>query len=43
MRRLFFAVIMFAIAIGIVACGRAETTTEKSKTEVISVDENVEL
>ena len=43
MRRLVFAVIMFAIAIGIVACGRAEQNVEIGQTEVYSVNENVEL
>lgn len=43
MRRLVFAVIMFAIAIGIVACGRTESTTEIGKTEVISINEITKL
>ena len=43
MRRLFFAVIMFLIAIGIVACGRAEQNLETSQIEVLSMNEVTEL
>ncbi len=43
MRRFIFAVIMFLIAIGIVACGRAELNVETRTTEVYSVNENIKL
>ena len=43
MKRLIFAVIMFAIAIGIVACGRANQNIETRQSEAYSVNENIEL
>lgn len=43
MRRLIFAIIMFAIAIGIVACGRTNQNADIHTTEVYSVNENIEL
>lgn len=38
MRRLIFAIIMFVIAIGIVACGRSEQNVETRQVEVYSVN-----
>lgn len=43
MRRLIFAIIMFVIAIGIVACGRTNQKVNIYTTEVYSVNENIEL
>ena len=43
MRRFVFAVIMFLIAIGIVACGRTEQSIEVSMAEGYSMIKNIEL